>query len=111
MSLEIVNITINTAQPRKLAEWWVTATGGTINHDFEEFVFATVGNMGLGFQRSDTEGAAKIHIDFAAEDRDAEVVRLTELGAVFVAEHEVPGAAWTVLADPDGNQFCVSQKR
>jgi predicted enzyme related to lactoylglutathione lyase len=40
-------------------------------------------------------------------DVDAEVARLVAAGAGFVAEHEAEGFAWTVLADPDGNQFCV----
>lgn len=109
MSLEIVNITINTAEPRKLADWWVAAMNGRIDNDYGDFVFTTVAGAGLGFQRADAEGPNRIHIDLAADDRAAEVARLTGLGAVLVAEHEVAGHAWTVLADPDGNHFCVSQ--
>jgi hypothetical protein len=36
------------------------------------------------------------------------VGRLTGLGARVIAEHSMPGLRWTVLADPEGNEFCVS---
>lgn len=34
--------------------------------------------------------------------------RLTRLGARMIAEHSAPGFTWTVLADPEGNEFCIS---
>jgi hypothetical protein len=37
----------------------------------------------------------------------SEVAKFLAAGAEFVAQHEVEGFSWTVLADPDGNQFCV----
>jgi predicted enzyme related to lactoylglutathione lyase len=40
--------------------------------------------------------------------RDAEAERLQALGASFVADHRTPdGHGWVVLADPEGNEFCV----
>lgn len=50
-------------------------------------------------------GKNRVHLDLSADDPAAEIVRLTELGATVVAEHE----HWTVLADPDGNVFCLSR--
>lgn len=41
-------------------------------------------------------------------DRPAAVDRLAAMGATVVAEHAVPGFAWTVLQDPEGNEFDVS---
>jgi predicted enzyme related to lactoylglutathione lyase len=37
---------------------------------------------------------------------------LVALGATVVDEHEVPGGShrWTVMADPEGNEFCVSSR-
>ena len=46
----------------------------------------------------------RIHLDIAAEDRAAEVKRLIGLGAMFWFEE----AKFTVLRDPEGNQFCVT---
>jgi predicted enzyme related to lactoylglutathione lyase len=48
-----------------------------------------------------------VHVDLRADDRAAEVARLTGLGASVVAEYALPGLWWTVLADPEGNEFCV----
>lgn len=109
MSLHIVNITINTPDPRRLADWWVKALDGEVTNDFGEFIFISTGKLGMGFQKAEHAGPNKIHIDLAADDRSAEVERLRGLGAEFVADHEVPGITWTVLRDPDGNEFCVSQ--
>jgi hypothetical protein len=35
------------------------------------------------------------------------VARLVGLGATVLAEHEMPGFGWTVMADPEDNEFCV----
>ena len=35
------------------------------------------------------------------------VARLRDLGAIERETHSVPGLTWTVLADPEGNLFCV----
>jgi len=35
------------------------------------------------------------------------VARLTALGGSVLAEHAVPGLWWTIMADPEGNEFCV----
>jgi Glyoxalase-like domain len=45
----------------------------------------------------------RVHLDLSADDRAAELDRLTSLGARVVAEHP----RWTTLADPDGNEFCL----
>lgn len=66
----------------------------------------------LGFQRVDapTAGKNRVHVDFSgAADLDAEVQRLISLGATETSRHEVAADfRWVVLADPDGNAFCVA---
>ena len=51
-----------------------------------------------------------MHVDFSgAADLDAEVQRLISLGATETSRHEVAADfRWVVLADPDGNAFCVA---
>jgi predicted enzyme related to lactoylglutathione lyase len=49
----------------------------------------------------------RMHVDFGADDRAAEVERLVSLGASSHGEHDEYGTRWTVLADPEGNEFCV----
>ena len=53
----------------------------------------------------------RIHVDLAAVDHEAEVVRLVALGATRVADIDEWGYRWTVLQDPEGNEFCVAQLR
>ncbi|MGK9168141.1 hypothetical protein KXR53_17660 [Inquilinus limosus] len=49
----------------------------------------------------------RIHLDIAAADRAAEVRRLLALGAKVQREAD----GYTVMLDPEGNQFCVVEKR
>ena len=113
MTINQVMITIDCADPRTLATFWTAALGTTVaqDHGGEFLVLAAPpGGLHLGLQRVPEPRAGKnrVHVDFGADDRGAEVKRLVELGAKEVGEHSVPGLAWTVLADPEGNEFCVS---
>ena len=49
----------------------------------------------------------RIHLDLVARDPAPEVERLVALGATRVRDVEQDGLAWTVLQDPEGNEFCV----
>ena len=51
----------------------------------------------------------RVHLDLRGESMAAEVERLTALGATFIAERTLgEDVRWTVMADPEGNEFCVS---
>lgn len=54
-----------------------------------------------------SEAARRHHLDFFTEDQATEVERLVALGASRVAWEYEPEADYVVLADPDGNRFCV----
>jgi catechol 2,3-dioxygenase-like lactoylglutathione lyase family enzyme len=58
---------------------------------------------------SDPETHRRHHLDLYAADQAAEVARLVELGARHVDWNYEPGADYVVLADVDGNAFCVVQ--
>lgn len=49
----------------------------------------------------------RLHLDLRPDDRDAEVARLEALGARRVDVGQGPEVTWVVLADPEGNEFCV----
>lgn len=54
----------------------------------------------------------RIHLDLRprAGTRDEEIARVLALGATEVADHRGiygPGTGWVVLADPEGNEFCI----
>ncbi|MDT5014383.1 MAG: hypothetical protein QOD39_543 [Mycobacterium sp.] len=113
MALSVVNITFDSTDPDRLAEWWSRAVDGTVNALAPGF-FVTVSRpagAGLAFQKVDepTPGKNRVHIDFHTEDMEAEVKRLVGLGATETGRGEAgPDFRWVVLADPDGNAFCVA---
>jgi predicted enzyme related to lactoylglutathione lyase len=56
------------------------------------------------------QGKNRMHLDIETADVDGEVERLLALGATRAptdSEHEEHGMRWVVLADPEGNEFCV----
>ena len=113
MGLSIVAVTINCRDPRSLAEWWAeTLDEGEITQDLGEYVFVHAGRVELGFQgvAAAARERVRLHLDLEADDPEAEVRRLVDRGAVVVEQHELAplGMAWTVLRDPEGNDFCVS---
>lgn len=63
---------------------------------------------GILFLASDDakQGHNRLHLDLRPDNQAAEVERLIEMGAsrVDVGQGDVP---WVVLADPEGNEFCV----
>ena len=51
----------------------------------------------------------RVHLDIhAGPERDATVARLQEHGATLIRHVKEQGGEWTVLADPEGNEFCVT---
>ncbi len=110
MAANISNVTIDTTDPRGLAEFWVAALDTKVAIDAEGYFISlepTVGGPSLGFQKvaDPTPGKNRVHLDLSGGR--PEVDRLIGLGATKIGEHQVPGFTWTVLADPHGNQFCV----
>ena len=52
-------------------------------------------------------GKNRRHLDLRPEDQAAEVARLEALGARRADVGQGPDVSWVVMADPDGNEFCV----
>lgn len=114
MTIRVAMVTFDCRDARALASWWARQTGGEITSDDGWYVMVAPGERGgpvLAFQQvSDpTPGKNKLHLDVVADDRELEVERLLGEGALEVARHETPSFTWVVLADPEGNHFCVSQ--
>lgn len=65
-------------------------------------------NLSLDRVRSQLQIPPRIHLDLYAEDQAAEVERLLALGATEVHwDKRPPDADYVILADPEGNRFCV----
>jgi catechol 2,3-dioxygenase-like lactoylglutathione lyase family enzyme len=65
-------------------------------------------NVSLDRVRSSVQVPPRIHLDLYADDQAAEVERLLALGATEVHwDKRPPDADYVILADPEGNRFCV----
>jgi predicted enzyme related to lactoylglutathione lyase len=111
----ISHVTVDAADPYALASWWSQVTGAPLgDEDFAgdpEVMVMLPHGAKLLFVHVEDERVVKnrIHFDLQPEGpRDDEVERLLGLGATFVADRRNPdGTGWAVLADPEGNEFCV----
>ena len=55
-----------------------------------------------------TPGRNRLHLDSFVGDVEAAVTRIEALGGSFLEDHEIAGFAWKVMADPEGNEFCIA---
>lgn len=116
VNLEWEQAVVDAEDPVALGSWWQEALGWVVvvNDDPEEFEIRPAADRlpGLLFARAQGRKLTKnrLHLDFRPGDRDAEVERLLELGAIRVDIGQGE-QSWTVLADPEGNEFCVLRSR
>jgi predicted enzyme related to lactoylglutathione lyase len=113
MELNVEMVTFDCSDPAKLAGWWADQFGGTPQEMIPGEFVAVMRSEGprLGFQKvpDPTPGKNRVHLDFGAQDVDAEVSRLTAAGAAEVGRRKFSeNFRWVVLADPEGNVFCVA---
>ncbi|MEU6809518.1 VOC family protein [Streptomyces sp. NPDC046831] len=115
MTLEWEQVIVHSVDPAALGQWWATALGWVVVHSSdEEFEIRPEPDRlpGLDFVRIEESKKAKsrLHLDFRPDDQDAEVARLEALGAkrVDIGQGE---QSWVVMADPEGNEFCVLGQR
>jgi predicted enzyme related to lactoylglutathione lyase len=115
----VAAILTDCADPAALARFWAGAAGWTATRSEDQLAGlrspAGVGPY-LEFLRVPDRKTVKnrIHPDVApyrGEDPAAEVARLRAAGATLADVGQGDNASWTVLADPEGNEFCVLSPR
>ncbi len=123
MPTRLVHLVVDAADPGRLARFWAAALRWEVGAEESDEVDV----WPPGFSYPDTSalplvfvpvpepktGKNRVHLDLATESarhQAAEVERLLALGAVpaGIGQDDVP---WTVLADPEGNEFCVLEPR
>ncbi|MBU3869742.1 VOC family protein [Streptomyces sp. 4503] len=116
--LSIGSVVLGVSDVRRAAAFWTRALGyvprGEIEDDWVVLVPAdgrTGTRLSLGRSETPVQGRPRVHLDLYAgdaADQAAEVERLVSLGARRVRwALYPPDADFIVLADPDGNRFCV----
>jgi len=115
MSLEWEQVVVDARDPAAIGRWWADALGWVVVNDSEdEYEIRPSEHRlpGLLFVPvSDAkEGKNRLHLDFRPDDQSAEVDRFVSLGATRIDIGQ-GSAPWVVLADPEGNEFCVLSAR
>jgi predicted enzyme related to lactoylglutathione lyase len=125
----IGNVTFSCAEPRELGRFWANALDWP-DEEIDDGFLQQLRDAGVGereltgfyvtrprnngrprflFQRREKSrpDSYPIHLDFATDDREAEVERLTAAGASVVETKVGTNITFTIMRDPDGNPFCV----
>ncbi|MFE4541699.1 VOC family protein [Arthrobacter sp. NPDC056727] len=122
MACRISELVLNCADPELLARFWSEVLG-YVELDREDG-YIEIGPPGAGFgglqptiilspSSNPRTGRLPLHIDVNPVDRDqdAELERLLALGARPADVGQTGDEQWHVLADPEGNEFCLLRKR
>ncbi|GAA4210532.1 VOC family protein [Actinocatenispora rupis] len=110
-----VVVALDCRDPESLARFWAPTLGYQVAGPMAGAYLALVPHTGDGpqllLQRVPEEKAGKnrMHLDLRVSDLAAEVARVVALGARRLTDEPLSEDGWTwhVLADPEGNEFCV----
>jgi hypothetical protein len=124
---QLRDVVFDSAQPAVTARFWAAALDGYAVAPYDEAELARLRALGINGPDEDPTvlvepaGAGprlwfqlvpepkqvknRVHLDLCATDVEAEIARLTGLGASVLARHDEN----TILADPEGNEFCLSR--
>lgn len=117
MTLSIAAITFDCHDAAKLSAFWSAAFQQPLDAEpAPNRFFASIGRttsdegptmMFIAVPEGKTT-KNRVHLDLQADDREAEVARLVELGAAVVHDKDEWDTRWTTMTDPEGNEFCVA---
>ncbi|MCF3132672.1 VOC family protein [Streptomyces olivochromogenes] len=114
MPLSLHHIVIDAHDLPALARFWAEVLGWRILSEREREVVVGPDEkapVGICFMPVTDPKVVKnrLHLDLttAPDDREAEIERILALGARRVEVGQSGNESWTVLADPEGNEFCV----
>lgn len=110
------NLVVDATDPARLARWWAEALGYQIVNELPDEVEIrrtpdTLPGVVFVPVPEGKETKNRLHIDLRPADQEAEIERLVNMGARHVDVGQSPDDSWVVLADPEGNEFCVLAQR
>lgn len=117
MALRIGNVAFDCDDVLKVAQFWSSAIDRPLDPGSSP-EFASIGGTDADrhdpawyFEKVPEHKTAKnrMHLDLIDPD-PAGVEQLVSLGATIVARHSIGKHGWTVLQDPEGNEFCVAAR-
>jgi catechol 2,3-dioxygenase-like lactoylglutathione lyase family enzyme len=97
----------------KEAAFWKEILGLEQKQRFPGYIFfSRLGEKGprLALQQVPEPKSVKnrMHLDLVTADPEALIARVLDLGGTRVADHETDGMHWTIMGDPEGNEFCIT---
>ncbi len=113
--LRIGSIVLRVDDVRRQTEFWQAALGYVRRDDGTSDDFVLLGppdgvgpHLSLDQVRSALQIPPRLHLDLYTDDQAREVTRLIALGATEIHwDKRPPDADYVILADPEGNRFCV----
>ena len=106
-------VTFDCENPRRLARFWSQVTDYPAVMEEDDCVALAApdkrGVRGILFWKVPEPKVNKnrMHVDLASKSPEDEIGRLISLGAQKVEYREGNGRGWTVMLDPEGNEFCI----
>ena len=117
MGLRIETVTIDAVDPESIAAFWCQALDWVqrVDEDGDIWVEPADGHPDAGTVRpllvmrvpEGKAGKNRLHLDLVPDDQEREVERLEALEASHPDIGQTGNESWVVLADPEGNEFCV----
>ena len=128
----LTDIVVDCAKPAALARFWAAALDDYEVEPYDDKEIARLKSLGIDsieddpgvamrhksgggprffFQQVPEQKTVKnrLHLDLRTHDRAAEIERLTALGASILRDVHELGREWTVMQDPEGNEFCITR--
>ncbi|MDG6102152.1 VOC family protein [Dactylosporangium aurantiacum] len=107
---------VDALDPERLGRWWAEVLDHRVERVSPQEVVVGSGLEGqprlIFLRHADAKHAKnRLHLDLRPDDLDAELERLVNMGARHVDVGQPDDAAWVVLADPEGNEFCILRTR
>ena len=122
-NLRIQCFTIDCVDPKKVADFWAAALDWKITYEDENEVAIELldGSPEVGripdilcIKNPDSKTVKnRLHFDLRPQDQALEVARLEALGAqkIDIGQNSDSDTSWIVMADVEGNEFCVLRPR
>lgn len=122
MACRFSELVVDSRDPEALAAFWAAVLDyrvlgreddGSVEIGPAEGFGGPAPTLVFGPVADPTPGKLRLHIDVSPTDRDqeAELERLLALGAVPADVGQTGDESWHVLADPEGNEFCLLRRR
>lgn len=110
------SVVINVIDIDRAKQFWTALLGVEVAREFPGFAWLERqhdAGIVVALQQVDgpKHGRNRVHIDTGVADLDEGQRRIEEIGGSLVEEQEVQGYRWRIMADPEGNEFCIGVRQ